>query len=54
MVYTAILLLEIIIKLLGLGLKLYFKDRFNMFDFGIIMVGLTDIAIEQTHLKEKY
>ena len=48
------MLFEIIVKLLGVGVNLYFKDKFNMFDFTILIVNLADIAIEQAYYKNRY
>jgi hypothetical protein len=31
-------------KLSGLGFKEYFKDKFNAFDFSIVMISCIDVA----------
>eukprot|EP00347_Sterkiella_histriomuscorum_P019834 403340124 len=38
---------EMLIKLIALGPKLYFKDRFNSFDSVIILLSIIDIALKQ-------
>lgn len=34
---------EMIIKMLGLGLKIYFKDHYNTFDFIVIVFSVADL-----------
>ena len=36
---------EMIAKLIGMGLKNYIKDRFNIFDCVIVIIGLVDFAL---------
>jgi hypothetical protein len=36
---------ELIIKLAGQGLKLYFKDKLNWFDSSIIVVSAIDVIL---------
>ena len=40
--------LEMIIKLIGLGFKLYTKDRFNVFDGIIVIISSVEIILSQT------
>lgn len=35
---------EMIIKMLGLGLKIYFKDHYNTFDFIVIVFSVADLV----------
>ena len=44
-VFSSIFLAEMIIKLLALGFKNYFLDKFNAFDFFIVILSCLDIAI---------
>ena len=44
-VFFTIFFLEMIIKLIGLGSKTYFKDRFNLFDFAIVLISTVDIFL---------
>ena len=44
-VLSAIFLLEMIIKLIGMGFKFYFKDKFNAFDSFIVAISVVDIAL---------
>ena len=37
-----------IIKLLGLGVLEYKKDRFNLFDAAIVIISLVEVAVEKT------
>lgn len=34
---------EMIIKMLGLGFKIYFKDTYNIFDFVVIVFSIADL-----------
>jgi hypothetical protein len=45
--FTAFFTLECILKLLGQGKKLYFKDGWNKFDFFIVVFSLVVIIYEQ-------
>lgn len=45
-IFYGFFLLEFILKLLGLGFKLYFKDKFNIFDLIIILLSTVDIAVK--------
>lgn len=33
------------IKLIGLGFKEYFKDKFNSFDFSIVLISCIDVSL---------
>ena len=46
MVFTVIFILEAIVKLLGYGVR-YFKDKWNIFDFCIVVVSLCFLALEK-------
>jgi len=35
-------------KLIGLGVKNYARDRFNIFDASLVIVGLIDLSIVLT------
>ena len=45
LVFFSIFLLEMLIKLLGIGTKAYFYDKFNIFDFLIVIISTVDIFI---------
>ncbi|KXZ54859.1 hypothetical protein GPECTOR_4g931 [Gonium pectorale] len=47
--FTAIYALEAALKLFGLGRRRYFKDRWNRFDFALLVVGLVDVALSALH-----
>lgn len=36
---------EMLLKMLGLGFKMYFSDRFNAFDFIVVIVSCLDIGL---------
>ena len=46
--FTYTFLAEMIIKLLGLGVIEYKKDRFNLFDAAIVIISLVEVAVEKT------
>ena len=43
--FTALFFLEMIIKLIGLGFKEYFKDSFNTFDCIIVIISSVDLVL---------
>ena len=45
-VFFGIFAVEMIIKLIGLGIKGYLKDSFNIFDGIIIILSIADIALQ--------
>lgn len=44
--FLAIFVLEMIIKLLGLGFKEYFIDGYNVFDCVIVMLSIVEIVVK--------
>lgn len=44
--FTIIFLMEVVVKLIGLGVKQYFHDRWCMFDFSVAMLSAAQIAID--------
>ena len=45
LIFFLTFLFEMIVKMLGLGLKLYFKDTANFFDFIVVVVSAIDLII---------
>ena len=45
LVLTFVFIIEMIIKLIGMGCPAYFKDRANILDFVIVMLSLGDIGM---------
>ena len=45
-VFTYCFLAEMIIKLLGLGVKDYARDGFNRFDAAIVILSMVEIALQ--------
>ena len=39
---------EILIKLLGLGFKIFFNDRYNILDFIVVLATSVDLAFSYT------
>jgi hypothetical protein len=46
--YTIIFVIEFFMKLLGLGIKGYFLDAFNILDCSIVVISVVDIIISNT------
>ena len=44
-VFYGIFLTEMFIKLLGTGFASYFRDRFNVFDFIIVLLSTVDVCL---------
>lgn len=51
-VFYSMYVVELLLKLTGLGIKYYFKDRYNAFDFVIVLLSTVDIIITQSKLVE--
>ena len=52
-VFFVIFTLEMIVKVLGLGPKMYIKDKFNIFDATIVLISMVDVMIYfQTEKKD--
>ena len=47
-VFLSIFTFEMVIKVTALGLRVYFRDRWNMFDFGVIVLTFGCIALANT------
>jgi len=44
MVFSIFFLLEMLIKLIGMGPTIYFKDTFNKFDSLIVLISIFDVS----------
>ncbi|XP_063224731.1 voltage-dependent T-type calcium channel subunit alpha-1G [Bacillus rossius redtenbacheri] len=49
--FTAVFILEAIMKLVSLGFKLYFKDRWNQLDVMIVILSIVGIVLEELESK---
>lgn len=47
MVFFYIFSLEMIIRMLGVGLKIYFHDVFSVFDFVVVMLSVLELILTQ-------
>jgi hypothetical protein len=45
LVFTGIFIVELVIKLFGLGFKLYLKDFFNVFDAFVVSISIVELVI---------
>ncbi|GMF14726.1 unnamed protein product [Phytophthora lilii] len=42
---SCVFVVEMVVKVLGLGLKMYARDRFNLFDAFVVIMGLLEMAL---------
>uniref|UniRef100_A0A8D9B9F1 Voltage-dependent T-type calcium channel subunit alpha-1G n=1 Tax=Cacopsylla melanoneura TaxID=428564 RepID=A0A8D9B9F1_9HEMI len=49
--FTAVFILECIMKLIALGFHIYLKDRWNGLDIGIVILSIVGIALEEVESK---
>ncbi|KAG8239539.1 hypothetical protein J437_LFUL019258 [Ladona fulva] len=49
--FTAVFILESVMKLVALGFRLYFKDRWNQLDVGIVILSIVGIVLEELESK---
>ena len=47
MLFTLVFTIEFVLKLLGLGVKNYFLDWFNFFDFGVVVLSWVWIVLDE-------
>lgn len=46
-IFTAIFILEALFKIIGMGFKLYFRDKMNIFDFIIVVFSIAELSQEK-------
>ena len=44
-IFYGVFIFELIMKLLGLGVKRYFDDKFNLFDLSVLILSTLDLII---------
>ncbi|XP_050521806.1 voltage-dependent T-type calcium channel subunit alpha-1G-like isoform X2 [Daktulosphaira vitifoliae] len=49
--FTAVFILECVMKMLALGMQLYVKDRWNLLDIGIVILSIVGITLEELESK---
>ncbi|KYN07935.1 Voltage-dependent T-type calcium channel subunit alpha-1G [Cyphomyrmex costatus] len=49
--FTAVFILESIMKLVALGIQLYLKDKWNQLDVGIVILSVVGIVLEEVESK---
>ena len=52
-VFYTIFTLEMVIKLLGLGFRVYIKDRFNIFDSILVLLNTVDIILSLANVSPR-
>lgn len=45
--FTAVFILEALMKLVALGIKIYMKDKWNQLDVGIVILSIVGIVLEE-------
>lgn len=43
--FFSLFLIEMIAKLIGMGPKVYIRDRFNIFDAVIVSISIIDVVV---------
>lgn len=51
-VFLSIFILEMLLKMIGLGFKNYFRDRYNDFDCIIVIYSIFEIIISMSDLSD--
>lgn len=46
-VFTAFFVIEAILKIIGLGLRSFLRDRFNIFDFIVVIISLVELGFSK-------
>lgn len=49
--FTAVFIIEAIMKLVALGFRIYLKDKWNQLDVGIVMLSVVGIVLEELETK---
>uniref|UniRef100_A0A2S2PYV7 Voltage-dependent T-type calcium channel subunit alpha-1H n=1 Tax=Sipha flava TaxID=143950 RepID=A0A2S2PYV7_9HEMI len=49
--FTAVFILECVMKMLALGIQLYVKDKWNLLDIGIVILSIVGITLEEVESK---
>ena len=52
MFFTLVFVAELVLKLIGLGMRNYFKSHFNRLDFVVVSISLVDLILFSTVFKE--
>ena len=53
LVFTIIFVLELMLKMIGLSVKNYFKSYFNRLDFAVVVISLLDLILFNTVLNSE-
>ena len=53
LVFTIIFVLELMLKMVGLSVKNYFKSYFNRLDFTVVIISLLDLILFNTVLNSE-
>jgi hypothetical protein len=44
-VFTFMFTMEIVVKIVGLSPKTFFKDKYHIFDLGVVLVSIIEISL---------
>lgn len=50
--FTLVFVAELVLKLIGLGMRNYFKSYFNRLDFVVVTISLIDLILFNTVIEE--
>ena len=53
LIFTAIFTAEVVLKIIAMGTRMYFKDNFNRFDFLIVVISLVELQISAMNVCER-
>ena len=50
-IFTALFAIEAILKMVGLGIRRYFRSSWNKFDFCIVIVSVASVILENRNVR---
>lgn len=45
-IFTVIFTIEVVLKIIGLGISVFVADKFNLFDSAIVLISLIEMMIQ--------
>lgn len=52
LIFTAIFTAEVVLKIIAMGTRMYFKDNFNRFDFLIVVISLVELWLNSIEVAQ--
>lgn len=53
LIFTAIFTAEVVLKIIAMGTRMYFKDNFNRFDFLIVVISLVELWLNSIEVAKQ-